>query len=582
MKRFIHELQRRNVIKSAISYIVFSWVIIQIASILYPSIGWEQNAINNTFIVLIIGFPVWIVFAYVFEWTPTGFKKTEDVAEETSIAKTTSKKLNGIIVAGMTLAILLLVADRIFNFTGANQSGFDYDKSIAVLAFADMSPNKDQEYFSDGISEEILNLLAKIPDLKVISRTSSFSYKGKEINIKKIGDELQVAYVLEGSIRKSGNTFRITAQLINVSDGAHVWSGTYDRDMTDIFKTQDEIAATVTQQLKSKLFGEAIQSKTVDPEAYNLYLQAKQVFRQMTAESTKNAELLLRQSIAIDSTYAPAWEKLAVTIYSKAYRYMLISFDEGQSVGIAYAQKAISLDPNYAEAYTQLARFQRYSRDFKSANVNMKKALALEPNNVGVISAAASNSMELGKMEEAITLVLKASELDPLNYTSSFNLALYYSMVKQYDKAVRYIQSFLLNYPNAAGGRGLYARILLGQGDKAEALIELEKEVNVFWKLYFQCMVIYATGNTKEANNLLDQLVKDWGDAAWPNIASVYAYMGEKDEAFKWLDLAYDNNDGALLEILNYTEFENLWGDPRWNAFINKLGLPKDHGFHLD
>lgn len=582
MKRFLNKLKRRNVIKSAISYAVFSWVLIQVVSILYPSFGWEQEAVTNTFIALLIGFPVWIVFAYVFEWTPTGFKKSRDVSEEVSIAKITSKKMNGIIIAGMAIAIILLLADRIFNFTGAKQSDFDYNKSIAVLAFDDMSPNNDQEYFSDGISEEILNLLTKIPDLKVISRTSSFSYKDKEINIRDIGDELKVAHVLEGSVRKSGNTFRITAQLINVKDGAHIWSETYDRDMTDIFKTQDEIAAAVTQQLKSTLFGEPITSKKVDPEAYNLYLRAKQVFRHMTAESTNNAELLLRQSIAIDSTYAPAWEQLAVIIYSKAYRYMLISQDEGHRMGVAYAKKAISLDSSYAEAYTRLAGFQHSSWDFISAHGNIKKALALEPNNAKVVSAAATNAMELGKIEKAISLELKASKLDPLNYLPTLNLALYYSAVKEYNKAADYIRSFLLNYPNAAGGRGLYARILLGQGNNEEALLELEKEVSEFWKLYFLCMVMDAMGNTKEANKLLDQLVLDWGDSAWPNIASVYAYMGKKDEAFKWLNLAFDNKDGALLEILNYSEFENLWDDPRWNRFINKLGLPKDHGFHLN
>jgi adenylate cyclase len=184
LNKFLHELKRRNVIKAAISYAVFSWILIQVASILFPSFGWGQEAISKTLIVLIIGFPVWIVFAYVFEWTPKGFKKTEDVIKETSIVKTTSKRLNGIITVGLTLSVMLLISDRIFNFTGAMETSSDNEKSIAVLAFADMSPEKDQEYFSDGISEEILNLLAKIPDLKVISRTSSFSYKGKEQNIK--------------------------------------------------------------------------------------------------------------------------------------------------------------------------------------------------------------------------------------------------------------------------------------------------------------------------------------------------------------------------------------------------------------
>lgn len=582
MKRFFQELRRRNVIKSAISYAVFSWVLMQVATILYPSFGWDQTEINNTLIALVIGFPVWIVFSYVFEWTPEGFKKSKDVDEETSIVEVTSKKLNGIIILGMSLAIVLLLADRIFNLTGPKRSYLDNDHSIAVLAFTDMSPNNDQEYFGDGISEEILNLLAKIPELDVKSRTSSFAFKGNEVDIKQIGETLGAKHVLEGSVRKSGNTFRVTAQLIDVSDGGHIWSETYDRYMTDILETQYDIATAVTQKLKITLLGEPITIQKVDPEAYNLYLKAKKVFRQMTKEGTKNADSLLRRSIAIDSTYAPAWEFLSDIIYNQAYGDQLISYDEANPLGISYAEKAIDLDPNNAAAYVRLATFQRSSFDFRSANINMKKAMALEPNNVSVITAAASHAMELGRIEEAISLALRDSKLDPLDNMTSLNLALYYACYKDLDNAEKYIQSFLLNFPNASVGRGFYSRILLEQGNLEKALGELEKEVEGFWKLYFQCMVIYAAGNTEEADDLLDQLVADYGDSAWPNIASVYAYRGENDEAFNWLDLAYDNRDGALLEILNYTEFENLWGDPRWNAFINKLGLPKDHSFHLD
>ena len=582
MKRFLQKLQRRNVFKAAISYVVFSWVLMQAATILYPSFGWAQTQIDYTLIALTIGFPVWIVFSYVFEWTPEGFKKSKDVDNETSIVEVTSKKLNGIIIVGMALAIMILLADRIFNLTGSNKSNFDYNKSIAVLAFTDMSPNNDQEYFGDGISEEILNLLAKIPELDVISRTSSFAYKGNEVNIKQIGDDLGAKHVLEGSVRKSGNTFRITAQLIDVRDGAHVLSETYDRYMTDILETQYEIATAVTEKLKSTLLAEPIRFKKVDSEAYNLYLKAKQVFRQMTVEGTINADSLLHRSISIDSTYAPAWECLADIIYNKAYRYQLISYDEANRLGILYAQKAIKLDPNNAAAYVRLASFQRSSWDFRSSNENMKKALVLEPNNAIVITAAASEAMEFGKLEDAISLALIESKLDPLDNMTSLNLALYYFSAKQYDEAEKYIQSFLLSYPNAVVGSGFYARILLEQGNIELSNSKLEKEVDGFWKLYFQSIVIFASGDLLKANNLLDQLISDWGDSAWPNIASVYAYRGENDEAFEWLELAFDNKDGALLEILNYPEFENLWGDPRWNLFINKLGLPNDHGFHLD
>ena len=256
--------------------------------------------------------------------------------------------------------------------------------------------------------------------------------------------------------------------------------------------------------------------------------------------------------------------------------------EEGLSKGMGAAQQAIVLDPANADAYSNLARFQHRSRDFESANASIKKALALEPDNTIIISSAAAINKFLGKIDEAIALELKALALDPLNYSIHYNLALYYAIKKQYEQAEVYIQKYLLHYPNTAVARYVYARILLGKDETAQALVEVEKEPNAFFKLYYKTVIVYSMGNTTEADTLLAQLVKDWGHIAWPNIAAVYAYRDEKEQAFKWLELAYDNKDGTLFEHLNFPEFENLWGDPRWNAFINKLGLPKDHGFHLD
>jgi len=580
LKHFLHELQRRNVIKAAISYVVFSWVLIQAASIAYPSFGWGQKAITNTMIVLIIGFPLWIVFAYVFEWTPTGFKKTEDVAEEASVAKATGKKLNAIIITGMALAIVLLVADRIFNFTGAMETPMVNDKSIAVLAFADMSPNKDQGYFSDGISEEILNLLAKIPDLKVISRTSSFSFKDKEATTAEIGKTLHVAHILEGSIRKSGNALRITAQLINVNDGAHMWSETYERQMSDIFMIQDEIAGKVTQQLKATLLG-GTASTPVDPKAYDLYLQAREVFRQNTTEANKNAENLMRQSIDIDSSYAPAWNWLAVITFD-LMGHQIITGKEGIAQGMYAAKRAIALDPDYAMAYATMALFEFMDWNFSASIDHMDKALALAPENADVIGFAAFSAMFFGKPEKAVQLRLKAVELDPLNYFNQYNLGLFYLMLKDYSNAKKQFQVFLLHYPNSEAVHSHMASVYVGQNDENKALMEIKKEPNTFWKLYRKCMVVYAMGNKQESDSLLEQFIEDWEEENWINIAIVYAFRGEKEEAFKWLYKAYENQDNAMLESLNYPEMENLWGDPRWNAFIDKLGLPEDHGFHRD
>jgi len=246
------------------------------------------------------------------------------------------------------------------------------------------------------------------------------------------------------------------------------------------------------------------------------------------------------------------------------------------------AKRAIALDPGYFGGYLSLADFERANWNFTAANDNIEKALALAPENASVIGSASTNALNFGKVEEALQLQLKAVELDPLNYYSQLNLGIRYWLLKDYANAEKVLQAFLLHYPNAEAVHCLMAMVHLGQGDKEKALQEIEKEPGAFWKLYGKCMVVHAMGNTTEANSLLEQFVKDWGDIAWPNIAHVYAFRGEKDEAFTWLDKAYENRDGTTLEILNQPEFENLWGDPRWNAFIDKLGLPKDNGFHRD
>ncbi len=582
-KNFITELKKRNVLKEALSYIVFSWVLLQAADIIYPVIGWGQGSIRTTLIVLITAFPVWIVFAYVFEWTPSGFKKTDDVAPETSIARSTGKKMNGIIIAGLSLAVLLLAGDRIFNFTGTKTEKISNDKSIAVLAFADMSPDKDQEYFSDGISEEILNLLAKIPDLKVISRTSSFSYKGKEENIQKIGEELHVNHILEGSVRKSGSTFRITTKLINVADGAQLWSETFDRSMESIFKIQDEIAAAVTKHLRIALLGEAIKAKTVSPEAYNLYLQARQVWRQSTALGNTNAQKLIRESIALDSSYAPAWTLLSRILSSEMNNFLTIpATEENIAMAIDAAKKAVILDPDYAEGYAWLSTYQQRNWNFTEANENMKKALSLQPENTDVLGDAASNATFLGHQKESLSLGLKIIQNDPLNYFQYYGLGLTYYWLKDYENAEKYLNIFLLHYPNAGIINSSISLIYLGKGKLDKALEVVEKEPDPFWKLYTMSIVVYARGDTKEANALLKKFIADWENIAWSNIASVYAFRGDRDEAFRWMNLAYDYRDGSILEVLNYPEMENLWGDPRWNAYIDRLGLPQDHGFHMD
>ena len=575
-------------IKSALAYIVFAWVVTQVVAIVFPTFGASTALVRTIILVLVFAFPFWLIFSWVYEITPEGIKKTASVKPEESIAPQTNNKLNKIIIAGLAVAIILLVytiiqQKQVLPKPQAKEGMVTdrIDKSIAVLAFDDMSPGKDQEYFSDGISEAILNLLTKMPDLKVISRTSSFYYKGKEQNIKEIGKELQVGYVLEGSVRKSGDTFRITTQLIDAQSGAHVWSETYDRNMEDIFKIQDEIALMVARQLKATLFKNTIAPKTVDTEAYNLYLQAKQV-KKNNLEGLENGKKLVQESIAIDSLYAPAWSLYAGFIYELSFSYVAMSREDGISQGMHAAKKAIDLDPEFAEGYLYLARFEAASWNFKKEAELINKAMELDPNNIAVIRTNALSALNKGNIKLAIGLQLKAIEIDPISSIPKVYLGLMYWINERYGDAEAAVNDYIMLNPDSDLGHDMMAQIQLALGQPEKALESNKKNDDSFWHLYRKCMIVYDLNNIKEADRLLQELIEKWGHNAWPNIAHVYAHRKNKDEAFKWLDMAFKNKDASLLEILNYPEMKNLWGDPRWNQFINKLGLPKDHGFHLD
>ncbi len=358
-----------------------------------------------------IGFPIWLIFAWVYDFTPEGLKKTDDVSFDSEIHAKKNLKLNRIIIGSLSLAIILLVISQVrmkseMTVIKAAAMTSTYESSIAVMAFTDMSPKKDHEYFSDGISEELLNLLAKIPELKVISRRSSFSYKSKNTKATEIGNELNVSYILEGSVRKDGNTIRITAQLIDTDDGSQVWSQTYDRDLDSIFKIQDEIANEVSKELKLTLLGESVQSKSINSEAYNLYLQASHLVKLNSKTGYIEAEDKVRQSIAIDSNYASSWRLLAGIYDTGTYNFSIREADEGIPLGLAAAKKAIELDPNSAQAYKALSSLQELDWNFDESAKNMTKALELDPNNAVIIGTAAL--MCYGDLEKAIALQQKS------------------------------------------------------------------------------------------------------------------------------------------------------------------------------
>jgi TolB-like protein/Tfp pilus assembly protein PilF len=587
-KQFYSELKRRNVIKSALAYVVVSWVIIQVMSIILPTIEAPSYVMKLLLVILIIGFPLWIVFAWVYEITPDGIKKTLSINKEESVTLETSNRLNKIIIAALGIAIILL-SINLFNNNKRNNDSNSEDtvdvisiegKSIAVLAFADMSKDKDQEYFSDGISEEILNLLAEIPDLKVISRTSSFSFKNKEVTTNEIGSALNVNHVLEGSIRKSGSTFRITAKLIDVTNGSQIWSETYDRPMNDIFKIQDEIASNVSEQLQLRILGELKSIKSPKTEAYNLYLMANHLANQNTKTTYISAEKVIKEALDIDPEYSDAWRLLASIYHTGMYNFSLRSYKEGIPLGLAAAQKAVELDPNSGDNYITLSSLQELNWDFEASAKNSDKALELDPYNAIIVGTAAN--MTFGNIQKSVELLKRSIALDPLVYVNFYNLGFAYYKLGEIEKAEEAFNSFLIYYPNSQIIHYMMAQVRIAQGKYDDALKEIEQETHEFFSLYGLNFVHHALGNTKRSDELFEEFKNKYSESDPANLADLYAFRGNKEASFKWLNRALEIKDPVLLEALAYPSFKIMYDDPRWSNFIDKLNLPEDHGFYLD
>ena len=491
-----------------------------------------------------------------------------------SKAKSVKNRIIGI-VGIVIIAVITIYAIFIFNTSNSNSATIE--KSIAVLAFKDMSPNHDQEYFADGISDELLNLLAKISELRVISRTSSFSYKGKNVTLEKIGEELDVSHILEGSVRKSGNTLRITTQLIKVADGSHQWSETYDRDMEDVFKIQDDIANAVIIQLKISLLGDIAKSTEVNPDAYTLYLRANHLYQQFTKEGNEKAEDIVKQSIAIDSSYAPSWNLLSGINLRDAVNFNTKPQKDGYEYAKTAVQKSLNLDNSYAPAYAQLSLININLWDFNAAKDNLDKAMMLDDRNSVVIDAAIQNAIDSGRLEEALKLENGGIKLDANNYVFYLSLGLTYYFLNRFDEAYDAFKKNHFYAPNTEIIHTNLSLALTRQGKSIEALNEAEKEPDEFWNLYARTKVLFSLDRKKEADSLLIQLIDKYSEFGASNIAEIYAFRGEIENAFRWLDIAFKLPERSLLYNINFPSFRILYNDPRWNVLLAKMKLPKDH-----
>ncbi|MEX0914630.1 MAG: tetratricopeptide repeat protein, partial [Wenzhouxiangellaceae bacterium] len=414
---FLSELKRRNVLRVGAAYIVTAWLIVQVVETLFPIYGLSEAAARTVVNILAIGlFPV-LVLSWVFEWTPEGLKRDAEVADDAPSSPGATKRLDRIILIVLALALGYFAFDKfvldpardVAIAESARQEGRSEaiiesygETSIAVLAFADMSPDKDQEYLSDGIAEEILHLLAKIPELRVISRSSAFFYKGKNTPIPEIARQLHVAHVLEGSVRKAGNRIRITAQLIEARSDTHIWSQTWDRTLDDIFAIQDELAAAMVEQLQVTLLGDAPAAKRIDPEAYMLYLQGHYFFD--LVDAAKAVELL-EQAIAIEPDYVDALLDLAGAYYQLSDTVATsadMPKDDAWHRSEAAWQRAKALEPEHPAVLVYDAWKSWEAGDAPGAARQFERALELHPRHIRALRIAANFSLLLGLTDSAV------------------------------------------------------------------------------------------------------------------------------------------------------------------------------------
>lgn len=580
MAGFWQELKRRNVFRVAIAYIVLAWLLLQVGATLAPALLLPTWVMSLLALLLILGFPLAVFLAWAYEMTPEGLKLEKEVDSEESVTPATGRKLDFLIIALLTVALAYFAFDKFVADEPQPADKIVADssarKSIAVLPFINMSADPDQEYFSDGLSEELLNLLAKIPQLRVTSRSSAFYFKGKDIRISDVGRELDVDYVLEGSVRNSGDSVRITAQLIDVSNDSHIWSDTWDRDPTNIFAIQDEIAKAVTLALKIQLVDELPHAYVTDAAAYALYLQTSELMSDYSLEGLEQAEALLLQVIEIDPGYAPALARLS-SVYGTLAAWEYRPREETGVIARTYAQMAVDSGPTFVDGYLELANYAFLERHDRSAALRyIEKALAIEPNNLNARLALTQFSALNGDTKAHADVSREVVSADPLSALAHRELGHALMVDGRIDEAIQALRRVQQIEPDSIVNHTTLGQALFLAGQYDEALAEFELEPIEGFRHYGRAIAHYRLGNAEESGQAIESLI-EMDDGGWAaQIAQAQAVRGEIDSAITWLNRGYERYDIGV-NIASIDPFlVNLRGDPRYDAFLVRLKSPPE------
>jgi len=558
-------LRRRKVVQWSVAYVAAAWALLQGLEFLADLYDWPTAFLRVVTLVLAVGLPIVVTLA----WYHGDRGEQRIGGTELSIVAVL------FLLGGGVVWYYQRSADTTTTSTPAPaaEKPIPTDTSIAVLPFVNMSPDKEQEYFADGISEELLNLLAQVPELRVIARTSSFSFKGKDADIAEIARRLNVANVLEGSVRKSGDKLRITVQLVRASDSSHLWSERYDRPLDDIFRVQDEIAAAVVDELRIKLLGDVPKTRATDPQVYELFLRARAIGNQYTAAAFNESISLYQQVLARDPAYTESWVRLA-GIYCDQVNENLRPSAEGMRLAREATVEALALNPQYAPAHARLGWISiYYDRDLQQAANHLTHALTLEPANTDVILIAAILARRLGRWNQAIALGEYVVSRDPVSEVALLHLGLAYTYAGRFDDALATYRTALALNPVGISNHALLSEALMAKGDAEAALAEGQQVTDIAWRLMLISVANYALGHAAKSDAALAELVKEYEQSHSLNIATALAFRGEADRAFRWLDRAAEQHDASLGSIIAHRMFDKLHDDPRWLAFLREHGM---------
>jgi TolB-like protein/Tfp pilus assembly protein PilF len=592
------ELKRRNVVRMAGLYLVGAWLLTQVASTVLPMFGAPDWLPRSVVILLAIGFLPALVFSWVFEITPEGLKRDAEVPIEQSIAPQTARRMDRLIILVLVIALAYFAVDKFVLNQAAKNPGAKAttsEKSVAVLAFSNLSDDKGSEYFSDGVSEELLTVLQKIPGLRVAARTSAFSFKGKNATAQEIGQKLGVANLVEGSVRKAGETVRIAARLTRTASGDEIWSENYTRNLQDVFAVQTELAQTIVQQLRGQLTGggdakakaiiqEQVQAAekggTKNVEAHEAYLQGRFFLNRHSGKEVDQARIAFEHAVQLDPQFSLAWAGLA-----QAHIWICNYGTEGGQTGfnahLAAArdavQRALLIEPDLPDAlYPQAMIETNFDYNWKAAGETLRKALALAPQDPALLMEAGNLAQCRGELPKAVELHRRAVALDPVNAQARAFLANALATAEKPSEARAEYERVIELNPSAPNTYAAIGLCYLAEGKPEEAAIAAQKDAANWAELLTLSCARWAQKRGPESDAALSELVAELADVAAFQIAEAYAYRNDKDQAFYWLERARQQRDAGLASMRVDPLLRNLHGDPRWDALLRTIGLADD------